>query len=298
MKSSVARWTIALWCVIAFVSTTSAQIVSDDFNAFNLKPSIWTYTDPVGDATLSLRGTNTSNAWLSIAVPGDSAHDLWTGGNNVPRIMQTAPDTDFEIEVKFASGVSAAYQIEGIVAEQDANNLIRFEFDGDGTNTNVFVASFTGGFSSPAIQLGPLPIDQVNVAPLWMRINRSGSTWTVSYSVNGVTFSTAGTFELPFTLHKIGLFAGNDGTPVPAFTALVDYFSNTAHPITSEDGNTAVVDSIPPLAYAVHPSAAATRLTVNWKTDERAKGTLQYGTCAGRSRVAWRGWPRLMLFQA
>ena len=281
MNSSIGRWMIVFCFAIVFVSTTSAQIVSDDFNAYNLKQSIWTFTDPVGDATLSLRGTKTSNAWLSIAVPGDSAHDLWTDGNNVPRIMQAAPDSDCEIEVKFASGVSAAYQIEGVVAEEDATHLIRFEFDGDGTNTNVFVASFTGGFSSPVIQLGPLNIASVNVAPLWMRINRSGNTWTVSYSLNGSTFSPAGTFDLPFTLHKIGVFAGNDGTPVPAFTALVDYFFNTAHPISPEDGATSVVDSLPPLVYNVQPSAAATRMTINWKTDERAKGTVQYGTTLG-----------------
>mgnify|MGYP000591482918 CR=1 FL=1 len=49
-----------------------------------------------------------------IAVPGGTSHDVWSAGNFAPRLMQTAADTDFELEVKFESTVSLPYQEQGV----------------------------------------------------------------------------------------------------------------------------------------------------------------------------------------
>ena len=72
-------------------------ISSDDFSAGVLNTSVWTFINPGTPSTLSFTGTGTPDARLSIAVPAGSSHDAWTGGNNTPRIMQAAPNSDFEV---------------------------------------------------------------------------------------------------------------------------------------------------------------------------------------------------------
>ncbi len=60
--------------------------------------------------------------------------------------MQTASDTDFETEVKFESGVSEKYQLQGLLVEESAGTFLRFDFYSDGNSTRIFAASFTDGF--------------------------------------------------------------------------------------------------------------------------------------------------------
>ena len=80
-----------------------------------------------------------------IAVPGGTSHDVWSAGNFAPRLMQTAADTDFELEVKFESPVTSAYQMEGLLVEQDADNFIRLDFYSNGSATRAFAAVFVNG---------------------------------------------------------------------------------------------------------------------------------------------------------
>jgi hypothetical protein len=146
---------LAFVCVSLVAGATArAQIVSDDFDANNLKTSIWTLTDPLRDATLKLSGAGTSDATLSISVPAGKNHELWTDGYAVPRIMQAATNTDFTVEVKFESNVTQAYQMQGVLVEQDSINIIRIELNSTGgTDVNLFVAAFTGGLSSPVTHI-------------------------------------------------------------------------------------------------------------------------------------------------
>ena len=62
------------------------------------------------------------DAQLVIDVPADTAHDAFNG-NNAPRVMQATQDIDFQIEVKFDSGLSLPYQQQGIIIEQDSGAL-------------------------------------------------------------------------------------------------------------------------------------------------------------------------------
>jgi len=59
--------------------------------------------------------------------------------------MQAVSNTDFEIEVKFQSALTAQYQVQGVIIQQDANNYLRFDFVKDATRTRAFTASFTNG---------------------------------------------------------------------------------------------------------------------------------------------------------
>ncbi len=119
---------------------TVAAFMSDDFNARNVNTRFWTFSDPLGDVTLSLKGTGTANARLSLALPAGVAHDLFTGKNHAPRLMQPTANVDFTLDVKFDSPLSQIYQIQGVLVQQDANTLLRFDLSSDGTSTNAYAA--------------------------------------------------------------------------------------------------------------------------------------------------------------
>jgi regulation of enolase protein 1 (concanavalin A-like superfamily) len=274
----------ALTVVVISVLTASSgycQFTSDDFNANNLKRSVWVYTDPQADGTLTLTGTGTPNAALSLAVPGDIEHQPWTGGIKVPRIMQPSANTDIQIEVKFLSPVNQEYQIQGILVEQDSTHFLRFDFSSDGSSTYLFAASFSGDYSLPTTYISLDSIATAGVSPIYLRITRLGNLWAVSTSLNGTSYSSPspGNFTHVLTVRKVGLFvgngAGNSGT-VPPHTALVDYFFNSGVSNPPEDGGT-VTDLTGPLAYNILSSPGISSLDIQWKTDESAQGIIQYG---------------------
>jgi PGF-pre-PGF domain-containing protein len=207
---------------------TVLAVISDDFNSSTLNGSIWTFSNPLEDATLIMTGTQ-----ASITVPAGTSHDVWTSGNNAPRIMQYVSDTDFEIEVKFESQLTSEYQMQGVIVQQDDSNYIRFDFIRDATDTRAFAASFTDG--TPTTE-GTVIISPGN--PLYLRVERQGDQWTQSYSYNGTSWKEAATFNHALTVTSVGPFVGNHGDPVgisPAFTGLIDYFFNTSSPIIPED---------------------------------------------------------------
>jgi len=261
------------------VEADAGTFDSDDFNSFNLDLGLWTFSDPVGDATLMMTGTNTLDAWVSISVPGGVSHDVWTV-NHAPRIMQPASDTDFELEVKFESGLSQKYQIQGVLVEQDDDDFLRFNFHSDGSNTRIFATSFISGTPTTPPLINSA-ITDTNVAPLYMRVKRQGDLWTQSYSYDGLTWTPSVSFTHALTVNWVGLFVGNsgvrsDGLDSPAYTGDMDYFFNTEASNDPEDGGTAV-DTTPPFIYNVQDIAGQTRLRVNWSTDEPATGTVKYG---------------------
>lgn len=203
--------------------TNSSGIVSDDFNDSVLDENIWTFVNPVGDANYSLSG-----GALSFEVPGGGSHDVWKAGNLAPRIMQSAMDTDFRIEAKFDSLPSQKYQVQGLLVEQDVDDLIRFDIYFDGENTRLFSADFVAG--NPTIRLNaPIVIG----IPSYFAVERMGDIWNFYHSEDGLVWSLATSFTRILSVTSVGVFAANHGVPVsvsPAYTGVVDYFSNAAVP--------------------------------------------------------------------
>ena len=242
-----------------------AAPVSDDFHSGTLNTSLWTLVNPLGDGVCD-GGTN-----AVFTLPGGAAHDVWVGGNNSIRIMQSITNVDFEVETKFETAPTSQFQLEGNIVEEDASNYIRFEVHHDGTSPRLFVASFVGG--TPTIQHNA-PIATAG-PPFWIRVKRLGNDWTFSSSTNGTSFTTAVTFNVPYTITKIGPYAGNTGSPPPANTVNVDYFFNTASPIVPEDGGG---DVTPPQITNVVATPTATSAGITWTTDEAANSRVDYGT--------------------
>ncbi|MGB6032657.1 MAG: hypothetical protein WBH55_07470, partial [Bacteroidota bacterium] len=256
--------------------------VSDDFNSHNLKRPLWTYTDPNNDATVQMIGVNSGDADFHLMVPAGSSHDLWTSGYLVPRIMQSAVNEDFNLEAKFKSSLSGViydtYQAQGVIVEADASNLVRFDFTtGDNDSTKVFAAVFAGGFASPDVRIDK-NVAPYGVAPLYLRVHRSGNNWTMLYSFDGSSYDTAGTFSHTLAVTKVGTFSANAGTDPLAHTSVVDYFFNSDSVISPEDGDTGVVDNLSPLIHRVKVKSAPDAIQVNWATDEPTDGILEFGT--------------------
>ncbi len=260
---------VALFLLISVSTAQAMSFTSDDFSSSSLDASLWTVVDPRGDSTLQLNGTQ-----LTISVPDGLSHDLWETDQNAVRVLQNIDDTDFEIEIKFESNLSQRFQVQGLFVEQDDQNFLRFDFYYDGAVLRVFAASFIAGI--PTIQHEAII---TNGSPLYLRVQRAGDQWTQFYSYDGTNWNQGAAFSHPLLVTRAGPFAGNAGSPAPAFTAVVDYAFNTASPIIFEDANDPL-DTMPPSISDIAIQEGPTRARVSWSTDEPTIGAVEYGTTA------------------
>lgn len=204
------------------------DITSDDYNSCVLDTSAWSFINPIGDGSYAMSGSQ-----LLLTVPAGVSHDAWNGSNMAPRLMQSATDGDFELEVKFESLVSDGKEMQGIIIEQDDTNYLRFDFYGNGGKVNVFAAQIVSG--SPSA-IADVAIGVKN-APLFMRVERVGDTWTQLVSTDGINWTSIANFSHSIQVNQVGVFAGNAGDDLPVHTAIVDYFFNMATPISPEDAD-------------------------------------------------------------
>jgi regulation of enolase protein 1 (concanavalin A-like superfamily) len=197
--------------------------VLDDFNGSALNTALWTAAAPAGGSV------SVSNGHALLSVPGGSNHDPLAGGDNSVRIMQPISNSNFDVAAKFDSPVNSAYEGQGIMVQQDSGTYIRFEVYSDGWSNYVSAGNVAAGQETQQINVGVS-----NPGPsFWLQVQRSGNTWTLSTSTDGVTYTTAGSFTLAFTASEIGLYAWNyNDTPssAAALTASIDYFHNLSAP--------------------------------------------------------------------
>lgn len=209
-----------------FLFTGVPGIISDDFSTPTLDTSVWTFIDPLSDATLTMTGTQ-----AEISMPGGSTHDVWTGINSLPRLRQGIPDEDFEAEVKFESEPTQSFQSQGILIEEADTVVLRFEFHQVNGQNTIFAASIVPTAQTRLSQ---------NIAftnPMFMRVSRAGDLWTMRYSYDGQAWTDAISFTQAMTATGLSVYGGNSGV---ANTARIDYLFNTAAPISPQDGGLVV----------------------------------------------------------
>lgn len=212
--------------VAQFSNPNVATPISDDFNGCELNPQLWSFINPLGDAAVAMTGGH-----AEISVPAGSTHDLWTNGRNAPRIMQFAENKNFELVVKFDSTMNAKNQAQGIVIEGDAQNYIRFNFLHDGSSYKAQAFYFTGGVPTEKLN------SNITIAPpMYLRVKRLIDVWSLSYSSDGVNWTSGASFTYAMTVNSQGVYAGNSNQN-PAHTAKIDYLFNTASPIVPEDND-------------------------------------------------------------
>lgn len=212
----------------------AGEVVSDDFDRCTLSSTLWTFTDPQDDTTLSFNGTV-----ATMAISADVEHDLWEAKDQAPRLMQPIANADFEIEVKFESAVSERFQTQGILVQADARNFLRFDMYHDGTSMNLFAASFADGV--PTVRYNQPITPTATVDGYFLRVARQSDSWKQQVSFTGADgdWTDGGSFNMPLITTSAGIFGGNaspgNDEPPPAFTMVADYVFNTASPIAAED---------------------------------------------------------------
>jgi regulation of enolase protein 1 (concanavalin A-like superfamily) len=209
-------------------SGPTVAFASDDFDRTSLGPT-WTVVDPVGNSSVALSGAGTPDARLALSVPAGSAHDAWQTNRSL-RVVQQAQDVDFTAEVRFDSMPTQKYQMQGLLVQQDADDWLRFDLFHNGSGLRAYAASTAAGTSTAKLNAAT-----TNAPSLWLRVQRAGDDWTLRTSTTGQSWTTVGTFTRALDVAAVGPFAGNSGSPVPAFTALVDYVFETSTPIEPED---------------------------------------------------------------
>jgi hypothetical protein len=171
-----------------------------------------------------------------LIVPGVTVHDIY-GVNQAVGLLQNVADVDFQVEVKFDSIVTQGDQVEGILVQQDAQDFIWFGVYHDGTTPRLHAVVTIGGTPSQPYN-NPITIP-AGTTSFWMRVDRSGTNWTQSWSTDGTNYISA-TFSHALVVSAIGPAGGTDNDqnndPIPNFTAAVDYFFNRASPISPTDG--------------------------------------------------------------
>ncbi len=242
--------------------TASGGLESDEFNAPTLDPTRWRFVDPVGDATLALNGSQ-----ASISLPAGVSHDLWTGSLGAARLLQDVPNSDFEVEVKLDSAMGSGNQLQGIVVQQDADDLLRLEIHHDGNATRLFAAVIAGGIASSAHYS---TID--SGSPSYLRVRRVGNQWTLRHSRDGTSWTSTASFSHAMTVTSVGPFVGNSGGSAPAFVGLVDHFRVISAPAPP------TVDTAPPVIGSASTSVGSVAATVTWTTNEPATSEVAYGT--------------------
>ncbi len=206
---------------------------SDDFNSCSLDP-MWNFIDPQGDALdPTIVGAFTGDAQVAISVPGGSTHQPFNGVLGAPYILQAAQDKDFTLDVKFSSPLpDLAYALQGVLIKEDDLNWLRFDYYSNGNGQVKLYATTPPSGGGEFDGVVAIPGD----SPLYMRIQRTGDSWDLDYSLDGTIWIDATTFNYPMVVTGVGLFAGNaGGSSAPPFTALVDYFSNSVDPIVEPD---------------------------------------------------------------
>lgn len=230
--------------------TALVPFETDEFTGSTLNAR-WTEVDPLGDGTVTV-----ASGVLNLAVPtgGSKNHDNWpdtTPVNRTLRIVQNCGTGDWTVETKILNADANDAKFGGFLLQADANNFVRFDWDGDhGTSIHLYVAVWdnTGSFkqkldaaiSSDAVQ--------------WMRVEKVGTQYTASTSTDGQTFTQRVSFAWTPAPTLIGLNCGSSNTST-AYTAQFEYFRRVT------GGTTAAAPAAP---TNVSASSLDTGAYVSW----------------------------------
>ena len=250
MNSQVSAWVsfskIILISIILACSQSvrASALLSDDFNVTTTESNpTWIFYDPyagnnAAESTLTYSGEN-----ALISIPAGLQHDAWIplDNNKAPRLLQTAPNTDFQIEVKFETEPKIRHQLQGIIVQQSNDEFLRFDIFYNLTGISVFAAYIDDTTTNGNV----IPHGSVStglVFPNYQRVIRSGDDWTFRYSEDGINWTNLPLFNQPMTVTKVGVFAGTAGTAMenPEFLSSIDYFIDLDLddiPIVSLSGN-------------------------------------------------------------
>ncbi|TDO48659.1 glucose/arabinose dehydrogenase [Kribbella sp. VKM Ac-2527] len=226
--------------VFGLANRTEALPIAASFDYFSITPDD-TAEVPTPDDEFT--GTTLDACrWSAIVRPDPAAYrvtggvaeidtgkgDIYAGGNTNPKnlLLQPAPDGDWTIETKVdGSSFDEAYQQAGLLVYADDANYVKLDY----LTTNA-----AGSPVARALELRsevndavvqPAPNAPTPTGGVWyLRLAKSGSTFTGSYSSDGVTWTALPAVTNPaLASARFGIYAfGAD--QVASKTAKFEYF--------------------------------------------------------------------------
>jgi hypothetical protein len=211
------------------VNAVAGQTASDGFSSSTLN-SDWTFGDTKANSSYSL----TANpGHLQINVPAGSSHDCWPasiGPFDCANMLRKAANVDATYETKIDGvnlGTAASFneQTYGMMVWQDNQNYMTFVYWSDGTGVIKVAAVSVFANSGTLVASTTTTLAASN----YLRVIRTGLTYTLYYSQNGSSWTTvAPSITAPggFVVNKVGVHVSNNGNN-PANTGNFDYFNVT-----------------------------------------------------------------------
>jgi hypothetical protein len=172
-------------------------------------PLASSFPGPLWEVVTPKGGTaSVANAHLTLKVPGGSNHDALLPSNQTVRVVQPIGNNDFDVSIKIDSPIVAtdAGTSQGLMVLADDVDFITFALVTDGTNISLIAHTVSGGVATTVF-------DQASFNeyhnPICLRLNRTGSSYTAYYSIDGVVWTQATSFTDTRVPTSIGPFAGN-----------------------------------------------------------------------------------------
>lgn len=226
MKTSYPIVLLFLRLLVAPDTRAQSLVTSDDFNSPVLNLELWSFLNS-GQASLSMTGTGSGKAHATIHVPALGA-ETKVAHYGFPRVMQQANDANVELEVKFEGAFDKMGAGEGIVFEQDSGRFVKITFTRQFAGIRLTAHTWAGG--TPAVFYDTA----VGASPTrFLRVRRTGNSWDLFWSLDGVVWRPGTTAEFVLALHAVGFLAENNGAE--DFSSSIDYFFNTERRIDPED---------------------------------------------------------------
>jgi hypothetical protein len=209
-------------CLVVLASSLTMMLAAHSASAISPAsgqgaPLASSFPGPLWEVVTPKGGTaSVANAHLTLNVPGGSNHDALLPSNQAVRVVQPIGNNDFDVSIKIDSPIVAtdAGTSQGLMVLVDDLDFITFGLVTDGTNISLTAHTVSGGVASTVF-------DDVSFNeyhnPICLRLNRTGSSYTAYYSVDGVVWTQAISFTDTRVPTSIGPFAGNyNNTPTKA----------------------------------------------------------------------------------
>jgi len=228
-------------------------IVGDEFNTPGTPASRWAlesgHSDSGHTAVVNASGQLVLTAPAGLGSSHNHNGGLVGGINHSVRLVQAAPNTDFEIIAKFDSGLlledaMAPYGVvsQGFIVEATPTDYMRFEMYLDTGAAQVLGRADL--LAEHQLRVGnldtiqsflPPPPNYADINPygarisVWLKLTRTGNAWTFSASLDGAAYSTLASGSATLAVTKVGIVSVNNTpdsgtTNAPQHVAIVDYF--------------------------------------------------------------------------
>jgi cytochrome c len=204
-----------------------------------------------------------------------------SGSTNGPienLILQTPPAGDWTVETKMTAPLKDSWQLAGIMLHADDDHYVKYDVVADNAPGQAPVRRVelryeNGGPLTGPSGVGPdLPPPASATDTWWLRLTKSGNTYTGAISADGETWQqTPGSVSVDLMNPGLGLMAigpdQNDG-PIDVTFDHIRLSQNAAPEITAATATPSSGDAPLPVAFATEATDAdGDELTYSWDFD-------------------------------